>query len=121
MMPKMQQAMQDHAIWARIHPAFIPVTGLKSHMARSREPSQPALSYEQIEVEVRRDLGNRAHMKRTLNKFDLLLIVFLHVLKSKKIATQGRTRTFRILISLPYHYTTTKGDPPKSENVGYIH
>ena len=135
MMPKMQQAMQDHAIWARIHPAFIPVTGLKSHMAkfparlprsrlkkpRSREPSQPALSYEQIEVEVRRDLGNRAHMKRTLNKFDLLLIVFLHVLKSKKIATQGRTRTFPILISLPYHYTTTKGDPPKSENFGYIH
>ena len=53
------------------------------------------------------DLGNRAHMKRTLMKFDLLLRVFLHVLKSKKIATQGRTRTFRILISLPYHYTTT--------------
>ena len=92
MMPKMQQAMQDHAIWARIHPAFIPVTGLKSHMAkfparlprsrfekpRSREPSQPALSYEQIEEEVRRDLGNRAHMKRPLNKFDLLLIVYTY-------------------------------------------
>ena len=42
---------------------------------RSREPSQPALSYEHIEnftkdIEVRRDLGNRAspvnraHMKR---------------------------------------------------------
>ena len=35
---------------------------------RSREPSQPALSYEHIEnftkdLEVRRDLGNRAHMK----------------------------------------------------------
>ena len=74
---------------------------------RSREPSQPALSYEHIEVKVTRDLGNRAHMKRTLKKFDLLLRVFLHVLKSKKIATQGRTRTFRILISLPYHYTTT--------------
>ena len=36
---------------------------------RSRQPSQPALSYEHIEVftkdlEVRRDLGNPAHMKR---------------------------------------------------------
>ena len=36
---------------------------------RSREPSQPALSYEHIEnftkdSEARRDLGNRAHMKR---------------------------------------------------------
>ena len=36
---------------------------------RSREPSQPALSYEHIEnftkdLEVRRDLGNRAHMER---------------------------------------------------------
>ena len=38
MMRKMQQAMQDDAIWARIHPAFIPVTGLTSrltsHMAK---------------------------------------------------------------------------------------
>ena len=34
MMRKMQQAMQDDAIWAGIHPAFIPVTGLKSHMAK---------------------------------------------------------------------------------------
>ena len=107
MMRKIQQAMQGDAIWARIHPAFIPVTGMKSHMekfqarltrsrleknrdlgnrasppchmntsrqrykARYRKPSQPALSYEHIEVEVRRDLGNRAHMKRPLNKFDL--------------------------------------------------
>ena len=83
---------------------------------RSREPSQPALSYEHIEAEVKRDLGNRAHMKRTLKKFDLLLTVLLHVLKGKKIATQGRTRTFRILIvsdfsypnrsPLPLHYHT---------------
>ena len=47
---------------------------------RSREPSQPALSYEHIEnftkdLEVRRDLGNRfspvnqAHMKRPLTRF----------------------------------------------------
>ena len=40
---------------------------------RSREPSQPALSYEQIEnftkdLEVRRDLGNRAHVKRPLKQ-----------------------------------------------------
>ena len=34
MMRKMQQAMQDDSIWARIHPAFIPVTGLTSHMAK---------------------------------------------------------------------------------------
>ena len=65
------------------------------------------------------DLGNRAHMKRTLMKFDLLLRVFLHVLKSKKIATQGRTRTFRILISLPYHYTTTP-TRQNSEQFEYI-
>ena len=121
MMRKMHQAMQDDAIRARIHPAFIPLTGLKSHMAKFparlprsrlekteiREPSQPALSYEHIEVEVRRDLGNWADMKRPLKKFDLLLRVILHVSKGKKFATQGRTRTFRILISLPYHYTTT--------------
>ena len=87
---------------------------------RSREPSQPALSYEHIEAEVRRDLGNRAHMKRTLKKIDLLLRVFLHVLKGKKIATQCRTRTFRILSSLPYHYTTTP-TRQDSENFGYIH
>ena len=34
MMRKMHQAMQDDAIRARIHPAFIPLTGLKSHMAK---------------------------------------------------------------------------------------
>ena len=48
-----------------------------ARLPRSREPSQPALSYEHIEnftkdLEVRRDLGkmaspvNRAHMKRPL-------------------------------------------------------
>ena len=48
-----------------------------ARLLRSREPSQPALSYEHIEnftkdLEVRRDLGNRAspvnraHMKRPL-------------------------------------------------------
>ena len=40
---------------------------------RSREPSQLALSYEHIEnftkdLEVRRDLGNRAHLKRPLKQ-----------------------------------------------------
>ena len=67
MMWKIQQAMQDDAIrTARIHPAFIPVTGMKCsygeisnpltrlprsrlEIPRSREPSQPALSYEHIE------------------------------------------------------------------------
>ena len=80
MMWKIQQSMQDDAIWtATIHPAFIPVTGLKCSHGKissplteisvgktgSREPCQPALSYEQIEnftkdLEVRRDLGNPA-------------------------------------------------------------
>ena len=56
-------------------PARLPRSRLEK--PRSREPSQPALSYERIEnftkdLEVRRDLGNRAspvnraHMKRPL-------------------------------------------------------
>ena len=71
--------MQDYAIWARIHPALIPVLNRAEDVIwqnsqpayrdpgwkkpRSREPSQPALSYEHIEVEVRRDLGNRADIE----------------------------------------------------------
>ena len=93
MMWKIQQAMQDDAIrTARIHPAVHPgnrdevfiwqnfqpaYRDLGWKKPRSREPSQPALSYEHIEhfskdLEVRRDLGNRAspvnraHMKRPL-------------------------------------------------------
>ena len=34
MMRKIQQAMQGDAIWARIHPAFIPVTRMKSQMEK---------------------------------------------------------------------------------------
>ena len=64
MMWKIQQTMQDIADFIRtIHPAFIPVTGLKCSYGkfsarlprsrlekpRSREPSQPTLSYEHIE------------------------------------------------------------------------
>ena len=80
MMWKIQQAMQDDAEFIRrIHPgnraevakfsARLPRSRLEK--PRSREPSQPALSYEHIEnftkeSEVRRDLGNRAHMKRPL-------------------------------------------------------
>ena len=84
MMWKIQQEMQDDAIrTARIHPAlhpgnrdevfiwqnFQPAYRKRLKKARTREPSQPALSYERIEnftkdLEVRRDLGNRAHMKR---------------------------------------------------------
>ena len=56
-------------------PARLPRSRLEK--PRSREPSQPALSYEHMEnftkdLEVRRDLGNRAspvnraHMKRPL-------------------------------------------------------
>ena len=65
-------------------PPFIPVSELKcsygqflARLVRSREPSQPTLSYEHIknftkDLEVRRDLGNRAspvnraHMKWAL-------------------------------------------------------
>ena len=55
-------------------PPFIPVSELKgsygqflAHLARSREPSQPTLSYEHIknftkDLEVRRDLGNGASL-----------------------------------------------------------
>ena len=75
---KIQQAMQDDAIRA-VHTAFIPVRDSLSNFSarlekpRSREPSQPALSYEHIEnftkdLEVRRDLGNRAHVKRPLKQ-----------------------------------------------------
>ena len=90
---KIQQEMQDYAIrTARIHPDVLCHMKTSSrlsvwnfHMAkfsarlprsrlekpRSREPSRPALSYEHIEnfikdLEVRRDLGNRAHTKRPL-------------------------------------------------------
>ena len=81
MMWKTQQAMQDDAIRTASHsavhmakfPARLPRSRLEK--PRSREPSQPALSYEHMEnftkdLEVRRDLGNRAspvnraHMKR---------------------------------------------------------
>ena len=82
---------KDDAIWtARIHPAVYPVNrdevfiwqnfqpayrDLGLEKPRSREPSQPALSYEHIKtftkaLEVRQDLGNRAspvnqaHVKR---------------------------------------------------------
>ena len=77
------QAMQDDALirTAIIHPAFIPVTGLKCsygknfqpalqrfwlEIPRSRESSQQSpLSYEHIknftkDSDVKRDLGNRA-------------------------------------------------------------
>ena len=89
MMWKIQQAMQDDAIrTARIHPAVHPGNrdevfiwqnfqpayrdlgfSRSSRFSRSQEPSQPTLSYEHIEtftkdLEVRRDLENRAHMKR---------------------------------------------------------
>ena len=92
MMWKLQQAMQDNAIHTtRIYPAVHP-GNRDVHMAefparlprsrlekpRTRELSQPALSYEHIEnftkdLEVRRDLGNRtspvnrAHIKKALS------------------------------------------------------
>ena len=63
----------------------------------------------------------RCHFQDTYNFFDLLLRVFLS--KRNKIATQGqtrpRTRTFRIVISLPYHCTTTP-TRQSSEKFKYI-
>ena len=82
MMRKIQQAMQGDAIWARIHPAFIPVTGMKSHMAkfpallpRSRlekteisgtEPARPVI-WTHRGRGMRRDLGNRASLPSHMN------------------------------------------------------
>ena len=75
MMWKIQQAIQDDAIrTVRIHPAVHPGNWDEVFIWQN---FQPALSYEHIEnftkdLEVRRDLGNRAspvnraHMKRPL-------------------------------------------------------
>ena len=65
---KIQQTMQDDAEFIRrVHMAKFPARLPRSRLEkpRSREPSQPTLSYEHIEnftknSEVRRDLGNRA-------------------------------------------------------------
>ena len=92
MMWKIQQTMQDNAEFIRrIHPAFIPVTGLKCSYGKifsplteipvgkteisGTEPAYPLIMPEHIEnftkdSEVRREIGNRAspvnraHMKR---------------------------------------------------------
>ena len=86
MMWKTQQAMQDYAIWAaRIHPTFIRVTGLKCSYGKissplteipvgkteisGTEPAHPLIRTTHRtdftkDLEVRRDLGNRAHVKR---------------------------------------------------------
>ena len=48
-----------------------------------------------------------ADIKDTWKHFDLFVIETVSIKKRRKITTQGRTRTFRILISLPYHYITT--------------
>ena len=82
MMRKIQQAMQGDAIWARIHPAFIPVTRMKSHMEkfqarlpRSRlekteisgtEPARPVI-WTHRGRGIRRDLGNRASLPSHMN------------------------------------------------------
>ena len=51
MMWKIQQAMQDRKMMPAGPPEFIPMFMAKfpAHLARSREPSQPALSYQHIE------------------------------------------------------------------------
>ena len=96
MMWKMQQAKQDDAEF--IHPAFSPVTGLKCFLwknfppflPRSRQPSQPALSYEHIETlikdsEVRRDLGNRGSYEEAL--FSFVCFATSQLSKSLRLAT----------------------------------
>ena len=50
-------------------------------------------------------VNGRCQFYNTWKIFDLVLRVF--VLKRKNVASQGRTRTFRILISLPYHFTSS--------------
>ena len=50
-------------------------------------------------------VNGRCHFYNTWKIFDLVLRMFL--LKRKNVASQGRTRTFRILISLPYHFTSS--------------
>ena len=50
-------------------------------------------------------VNGRCHFYNTWIIFDLVLRLFL--LKRKSVASQGRSRTFRILISLPYHFTTS--------------
>ena len=69
MMWKIQQAMQDDAIWtARIHPAFFPVTGLKCSYS---PPSHEHIENFTKDLEITRDLENRAspvnqtHVKRS--------------------------------------------------------
>ena len=96
MMWKMQQAKQDDAEF--IHPTFSPVTGLKCFLwknfppflPRSRQPSQPALSYEHIETlikdsEVRRDLGNRGSYEEAL--FSFVCFATSQLSKSLRLAT----------------------------------
>ena len=86
MMRKIKQANARRCHLGQNSSCFYPG---KSRMAKLpayrdpgwKKPSQLALSYEHIEAEVKRDLGNRADMKRPLKKLDLLLRVFLHVLK----------------------------------------
>jgi len=70
--------MQDDAIQtARVHPAFIQVTGMKCSCGKISNPfteisgTEPApFSYEHIknftkDLEVKRELGNRVHVKTT--------------------------------------------------------
>ena len=59
-------------------------------------------------------VNSHCHFQDT---FDMLLRVFL--LKIKKRATQSRTQTFGILVSLRYHYTT-KPTHQNSEKFKFI-
>ena len=63
MMWKIQQSMQDDAIWtATIHPAFIPVTRAEVFSWQNFQPAYRDLGWKN-----REDLGNpanRVHVKR---------------------------------------------------------
>ena len=62
------QLIDDAIRTARIHPAFIPETGLKCSHGKIFSPLTeiPVGKTEISELEPRRDLGNRARMKRPL-------------------------------------------------------
>ena len=67
MMWKIQQSMQDDAIWtATIHPAFIPVTGLKCSHGKNFQPAYRDLGWKNREV------GNRASPPSHMNKSKIL-------------------------------------------------
>ena len=104
-MRKIQQAKQDDAeFMRRIHPAFIPVTGLRCSYGkisqpvnrdpgwknrdlgnRASPPSQMNTSKILLWIKVRRDLGNGAHVKRSLDGLSDYAIVLAGTIKTVEL------------------------------------